>query len=134
LKFLLVSTMLIASVFMATSALATPMIQEALNPPEILGFTIAPVGMTEFTYEASGAVVPFVNRLSHLNTYILNSNKTGLYSSYTTAGFWNEIQGVETLLKFPNLNEIANRDQVELNNFMEVETVPKFPYLIPKNS
>ncbi len=130
--------LIIAGIFSAMSAFAaTPTIQEALNPPEMSGlFSViaAPAEATELELRAQPTVVPFNYRSNHLSTYIIISDKKGLYADYTTAGFWNEILEVETPLKFPLAKSTANRDQMQLDNFREVETLLKFPCLIQKNS
>lgn len=103
-KYILSLMLLIASIFMAQSAFAaTPMIQEALIPPDtfVTSAISAPAVTLEFTYEASPMVTTSDNKLSHLNPYIINkSDEIPVQDILMPVGHFRE---VETVLKFPCL-------------------------------
>ena len=107
LKIILSLMLIIASIFMAQSAFAMDVqVKEALTPPDVLvsASAISAPDMTyEFVYKTSPTVTLQVNELSQLNGYILNNSSDISTEITLTAGFWNDPQEVETVLKFPYL-------------------------------
>ncbi len=101
--------LLIAGLFLAQSAFTMDVqVQEALTPPDtlmVVSAISAPIMAFEFIYKASPTVTPSDNKLSHLNSYILNkSDETSVEATLIlVSGF----QEGETVLKFPYL--IQNR-------------------------
>ena len=84
-------------------------VKEALTPPDtfmVVSAISAPTITFEYKLSGSQMVTPSANKLSHLNSYIINKS-----------------------------DEISVQDTLILAcHFMEVETVLKFPYLIRQNS
>lgn len=124
-KLILSLMLLIASIFMAQSALAMNVqVQEALTPPDtfmVVSAISAPAMTFEYKLVASPVVTLSDNKLSHLNSYIINNtHKKGLYTAYVTAGLRDKLQGVETVLKFPYLIQTNNVNKRILDGLVAI--------------